>query len=360
VDAYLSKVIVIFFSFYVNILPTNFLFLENHPEDESSKHLDIPLATISEARLYRSNNDKTLSISSAGSSSRTRQHHPSFVSTTPPNTQRQSSIDISSSILSSSTIKDRSSHFSLLEFDSSLSENDRKKFDDIRQYVPDEFDQLLPTLLKLGVVLWPTRFFDSNEQLTNKETKQRRLLITILEKDHYVSQHQHHLHRLYGSVLPHNDILKKNHLLRENLSFQGQLSLLSAYRDEIEAELTKKIQHWRCIPMKAIRTNYIDELNHRSSLMNKHKLHQSYSNIYQLTIDELYSLTLPDKIDQQWQRKSLVKIIEQGMNILDQARKISLSNIGNDCDFQRQDLVRTFKRWLYLWSTLYTEDKCLR
>ncbi len=290
---------------------------------------------------------------------------------------RPPSAETSISPRSISTIKDPPLTLSSLELNTSLSESDRKKFDDVRQQVPEEFELLLPTLLKLGVVLWPKKLFDNNPQLTMKERRQRQRLTTIIEKDQEDSHRQRHLKRLYGTVLPHDDVSRKQFFLKENLSLQGQLSLLAVYRDAIESELTRKIQNWRSIPMRGLRTSLTDEtssINRSSIISNTFQAKQKFlqgissrrskaeSNISQLTNEELFSLTLPDQIDNQWQRKSILKIIQQGMNILDQARKLSQIDVlhqDEDLDLNGHEIVRTFKRWLFLWSTLFTEDKYL-
>ena len=245
-----------------------FFFLGNNNEDEATDIHSTHLASILGARLYRSGSTKTLSTSSVTSLSVPRTRYSSFVSNAPSISQH---IEAGTTITSSSSIRrDRSINFSSLEYDSSLSEYDQNKFDAIRLQIPDEFEQLLPILLKLGVILWPKKFFNNHEQLTTKESKQRDRLLTILEKDQENFQRQRQLQCLYGNVLPNSDILHKHQSLRENLSFQGQLSLVAAYRDEIENELTKKIQHWRSIPMKTMRTSLSEMTNstpHYSSIL---------------------------------------------------------------------------------------------
>ncbi|CAF0964916.1 unnamed protein product [Rotaria sp. Silwood1] len=358
-----------------NLSPIHETQSENNNTNELLNKNGIHSTPIVKPKFYPSINNKALSISTVTSSSTAGSRTASFLPTTSSVDHRTTSIDNSSSIISSSIMKYRLSNLSLLEFNTSLSDIDKKKFNDIREHVPEEFEQLLPTLLKLGIIVWPKKFFDKKEQLTLKEIRQRQNLISIIEKDEQNSKRQHYLQNLYGNILPHDDILHKHHLLRENLSFHGQLSLLETYRDEIENLLTKKIPYWKSIPMKSIRTNFNDEinsLNHSlvipATIRAKNKFFQaivprktkSFSNIYSLTNDELFSLTFPDKIDNQWSRTILGKIIEQGMEILDQVRKLSqpsLLNQYDQCDLKDQAIVRKFKQWLFLWSTLYTEEK---
>ncbi|CAF1323655.1 unnamed protein product [Adineta steineri] len=356
-------------------IPSKSFDSENKDELKLSPVHNNHFVSTTEAKFYRSaSSNKTLSIASTTSSVSSRLRQPRFVPPSSPAYQYQASSDRSSiAFTNTSSVKEQTLYLSALEYDSSLSESDRKKFDEILRLIPDEYEQLLPTLLKLGIVIWPKKLFDNNEQLTLNEKKQRDRLITIIDKDQEESQRQRYLQRLYGNVSSVDDILHKQHLIRANLSFEGQLSLLEAYRDAIEIELVKKIPNWKSIPMRILRPSLIDETGSigRTSILGttlqaKQKFLQRTSlrkpkinsNVYQLTYEETFSLGLPDKIDDQWQRKSLVKIIEQGMNILDQIRKLSL-NQDEDSDFNGHQIVRTFKRWLFLWSTLFIENKCL-
>ncbi|CAF1362983.1 unnamed protein product [Adineta steineri] len=357
-------------------IPSKSFDSENKDELKLSPVHNNHFVSTTEAKFYRSASiNKTLSIASTTSSVSSRLRQPRFVP--PPSSpayQYQASSDRSSiAFTNTSSVKEQTLYLSALEYDSSLSESDRKKFDEILRLIPDEYEQLLPTLLKLGIVTWPKKLFDNNEELTFNEKKQRDRLITIIDKDQEDSQRQRYLQRLYGNVSSVDDVLHKQHLIRANLSFEGQLSLLEAYRDAIEIELVKKIPNWKSIPMRILRPSLLDETGSigRTSILGttlhaKQKFLQRTSlrkpkmnsNVYQLTYEETFSLGLPDKIDDQWQRKSLVKIIEQGMNILDQIRKLSL-NQDEDSDFNGHQIVRTFKRWLFLWSTLFIENKCL-
>ncbi|CAF1374879.1 unnamed protein product [Rotaria sordida] len=347
---------------------------ENNNQNELLNNDGTHSVSMSKPKFYRSNSNNTLSISTVTSPSIASSRISSFLPATSSIYHHNTSMDNSSSIMSSLTIKYHVLNLSLLEFNISLSEFDKKKFNDIREQIPEEFEQLLPTLFKLGIVLWPEKLFDKKEQLTLRELRLRENLISIIEKDQQNSKRQDYLENLYGNFLSHDNILQKHHLLRENLSFQGQLSLLETYRDEIENLLTKKIHYWISIPMKSNRINFNDEINsisHSSYISTifrtKNKFLQPialrktnrYSNIELSTYDELFSLTLPDQIDNQWSRKLLAKIIEQGMNILDQVRKLpqpSLLNQYDHCNLKEQEIVRKFKQWLFQCSTLYTEE----
>ncbi|CAF2935806.1 unnamed protein product [Rotaria sp. Silwood2] len=358
-----------------NLTPIHEIQSENNNDDNSLNNDDPYLTSILKPKFNRSLSNKSLSVSTATSPTIAGSRISSFLSTTSSSDHRTTSMDNTSSIISSSTIKFRVSNLSLLEFNTLLSECDKKKFNFIREQVPVEFEQLLPALFNLGVVLWPNKLFNKKEQLTVKEMRQRQNLISIIEKDQQNSKRQRYLHSLYGDILPLDDILHKHHLLRENLSFQGQLSLLETYRDEIEYLLTKKIQYWKSIPMKSNRTSFTDDASsinqflsipttartkNKSFELNSSRKTKPYSNMYSSTNNEVFSLILPDKIDDQWPRIILVKILEQGMDILDQVRKLPQSSLSNQYDyrdFKEEEVVQTFKRWLFLWSTLYTEEK---
>ena len=243
--------------------------------------------------------------------------------------------------------------------------------DIICQKVPDAFQVLLPISFKLGVILWPAKLFNNKEQLTVNEIRQRQYLISIIEKDRQDSERELYLQHLYGNILSNADTLSQHHQLRESLSLQGQLSLIEAYRDEIENELTKKIPNWKSIPMKLIRTSLTNVTNPRYRLSfinstfqakkrflrnNSSRNIQSHLNTDRFDSNELFSFTTSNEIDRQWKRKFLVKIIEQGMNILDETRKLSPHLLSNYDDVKGHEIVRRFKQWLFLWSTLYIQE----
>ncbi|CAF3408385.1 unnamed protein product [Rotaria socialis] len=360
----------------LNLTPVNTPRSENNSKHELLDNGGTHSPTTGKVKLHRTDINRTLSVSTVTSSSlATRLYGSPVLPVVPSIYHRASSIDNSASITSSSTVKYRLLHLWLLDLNASLSECDKKKFDDIREQVPDEFEQLLPALLKLGVLAWPKKIFDQSEQLTAQEMSLREDLISIIEKDKQNLRRQHHLQHLYGSVAPFDNVLHKNSSLRECLSFQGQLSLLEAYRDEIEKLLTKKIQYWISIPSKSSQASFLDETSslYRSSTISstwraKTKFLQTISsrktrlnkNADPSMPDESLSLIVPDTIDYQWKSKLLAKVIEQGMDILDQVVQLpqsSLSNQYDDTDLKGQEIARKYKRWLYLWSTLYTEEQ---
>ncbi|CAF4013411.1 unnamed protein product [Rotaria magnacalcarata] len=360
----------------LNLAPVNSPQSENNSKHELLDNDGTHSPTISKVNLHRTAIGRALSVSTVTSSSlATRSYGSSVLPVVPSIYHRAPSIDNSASITSSSTVKYRLLNLWLLDLNASLSECDQKKFDDIREQVPDEFEQLLPALLKLGVLTWPKKIFDQNEQLTVQEMKLREDLILIMEKDKQNLKRQHHLQHLYGSVVPFDNVLHRDSSLRECLSFQGQLSLIEAYRDEIEKLLTKKIQHWISIPSKSSQTSFLDETSslYRSSISSntwraKAKFLQTISsrktrlnkNADPPMPDESFSLIAPDKIDYQWKSKLLAKVIEQGMDILDQVIQLPRSNLSNqydDIDLKGQEIARKYKRWLYLWTTLYTEEQ---
>ena len=345
-----------------------------------SRSYYIPIGATTETTLYRSANNRTLSISSVASSSIAPSRCSSFssnmVSEHPHAPSIISSIEPPPSSLSL-TNKDR---LTSLEYDSSLSEFDRKKLDDIRQLIPDEFEKLVPTLIKLGVIIFPKKFLENDkEEMSTKQLIERHRLISLIKKDEENREHQLYLEQIYGSVLPKDNVNHQYRLLRESLTFHGQQALLSAYKDEIERELNKKIKHWKLIPMQSMKTtfsenSYSTNKSNPSQVRKKSvKISSSIKSSTDVSITSNYQLSeilLPDRIDIQWQRKSIVNIIEQGIDLLDKIRDLPatmLPNISsnelfiqdNIHDINKQNIVKAFKRWLFLWSTLYSEDKCI-
>jgi hypothetical protein len=358
-----------------NILPN----ISAETTDKKSKSICMPTAPTTETTLYRSANDRTLSVSTVASSYIAPSRHSSFSSNIFIERQHApsmiSSIEGPPSIISLPN-KDR---LSSIEFHSSLPEFDRRKLDDIRQLVPDEFETLLPTLIKLGVIIFPKIFLENNnQQMTTKQLIERHRLILLIEKDREKHEHERYLEHLYGSVLPKDNINQKYQSLREALSFHGQQALLSAYKDEIERELNKKIKYWRSIPMQFVKTNLSEysyttnksnTLKMRKKPVKKNSSIKSSTNLSLTSNYQLSDISFPDQIDIQWHRKSIVNIIEQGMNLLDKVRDLPstiLPNISSNelfiqdtiYDINKQNIVKAFKRWLFLSSILYNEDKC--
>ncbi|CAF4024946.1 unnamed protein product, partial [Rotaria sp. Silwood1] len=102
-----------------------------------------------------------------------------------------------------------------LELNKSLSEIDRKKFDDIRQLVPDEFENLVPTLIKLGVIIIPKKFLEINtEDMSGKDLMERHRLISLMKQYDDNIKHNEYIENLYKSI-SNNDIINNNKLLRE-------------------------------------------------------------------------------------------------------------------------------------------------
>ena len=230
--------------------------------------------------------------------------------------------------------------FAFVELHSSLSEDDRKRLDEIRQQIPDEFERFLPTFLRLGLVLWPKQFFNEEKQLTSQQIRQRDHFLDILEADRRDEQEHQQLQRLYGGISATRREMNP-HLLRENLSHQGQLSLVAAYRDEIERELTAKIRYWKFIPMKPLRDNLSDD-----------SLRVSFFQPNSKKTKKPPMIIVTDKLDEQWQRKVFGKIIERGMNILDDVRNVREHN-----DPREEQIIRAFKRWIFLWTTLFQDEQ---
>ncbi len=329
-----------------------------------TQRLNNPTETI----LYRSPINRTLSFST--SPSVTSSHRWSLSSNLINLRQRNTSSIKSSSINTSSTTN--KARFSSLEFNSSLSEIDRKNLNDIHQIIPDEFEKLVPILIKLGLIYFPKKFFQNNyqeEEMTTQELIERHRLFSLIKKDQENIQYKYYLQRLYGN----DNIHYEQQLLRETLSFQGQLALIETYQDQIERELNNKIKFWKKIPMISITNNYSEysySTNRSAFGQNSFRIRkksiQSNSSIksnidLQSTIDQnSFQILIPDHIDKQWKRKSIVIIIEQGIILLDKVRSLSTSNQqfiqDNIYDINQLNIVKEFKRWVFLWSTLYQQD----
>ncbi|CAF2745152.1 unnamed protein product [Rotaria sp. Silwood2] len=348
-----------------------------------------PQTLITDSRLYRSSNNDVLSLSTKISSSSltplTRSRQSSFSSNVHFERERErertssivSSIESTPSYILSSINKDR---LCSLELNSSLSEIDRKKFDDIRQLVPGEFENLVPILIKLGVLIIPKKFFEiNNEDISGKDLIERHRLISLIKQYEDNIKHKEYIEYLYRST-SYDNYIYNNYLLRDKLSYKGQLALLSAYKDEIERELNKKIQHWKSISIENNRTNlseYSYSTNRSSFISNSYQIRKksiknSLSSIKSskdlLLTNNNYLLTikLPDNIDQQWLNKSIAHSIEHSMILLDKIRSLSSNdfiNIPYDYLFIQQniyqknqiDFVKSYKQWLLLCSILYTE-----
>lgn len=150
-------------------------------------------------------------------------------------------------------------------------------------------------------------------------------------------QYKTNLEHLYGSVL------SDNQLLRESLSFDGQLALIHAYQDQIERELNQKILSWKTSSFRK------KSLQNNSSIKsNEHFLVKIDRNLFK----EYFQ---PKQFDQQWQRKIIPFIIEQGFILLDQIRSLPSNILSND-DINQINLVKAFKQWTFLWSNLYKKQ----
>lgn len=303
------------------------------------------LVRLRNPRVQQRNNAQRMSLSSTKSSStdlRSSIHSP-FVFSTGVVRFRTQSMDLPESVTGSTSSKDRMKIPStFLHFHPSFNEFDRKKIEEIRQQLSDDFDEYLPILIRLGILCLSESFFHPR----GKEWRQREHFIDILEKDYRNEQHQHHLERIFSLSCFGKDLSISMNRLRENLSHQGQLSLLAAYRDEIENEFNKKIRSWKSIRMKSMFFSSIDESSSRLKKFPKIISQEEFPSIYR-----------PDQFDSQWKRKLIGFIIEQGMKILDEVRNLPV--IRSSSDQQNvivEELVRKFKRWIFIWFTLFNED----
>jgi hypothetical protein len=101
----------------------------------------------------------------------------------------------------------------------------------IRQIIPDQFENLIPILYKLRIIIIiiiPKIFIQmNNSQLTNKQFIEPQIFILLMKKDQEYILHKRYLEHLNGTLLSEDNY----HSLREYLSFQGQLALLTIYKD---------------------------------------------------------------------------------------------------------------------------------
>ena len=314
---------------------------ENRPKTLTNRIPDHHPVPLIDAHLHRTASPKPLSMSSTRSSS-TR--HASFVSHSYHVRFRTNSIEIPESSTGSSISKDRTTNLlTFLKFDSSLNESDQKKIEDIYHQLPEDFEEYLPTLIRLGVVHLQSKFFDSK----GKDLQQRQRLMKIFQTQNEEQHQQRRRRRLFATSSPsQQENPRSGRLLRDNLSLQGQYSLLATYRDEIETELNKKLRLWKNISMRPIFPNPIDSTINTSNEV--------------LSQDRIFSTLRPNQFDSQWKRRFLGKIIERGMKILDQVRHLPSTNStktnSDQSDKEEEEVVRTFKRWIFLWFSLFPEE----
>ena len=206
----------------------------------------------------------------------------------------------------------------------------------------------------MGVIIIPKKFFQiNNEAITQKELIERHRLILLLKHDEERVQRQRYLDCLYGSVLLKDNIDHEDKLLRESLSLHGQLALLAAYKDTIEGELNENDKCWKSIPIQSNGINSFDcpyhafkSLAGSDSFRTKRKSNQTHSSIKSdtdlslTTNNYLLKISLPDQIDKQWQRKSIVHVIEQGMDLLDIMRSLSSIKLLNIYLFPSEQLIQ--------------------
>lgn len=336
----------------------------NETTNNPSKYIYNRSASITDTNLYRSSYNRSLSISTRSSLSPTNSRRSSLLSNRVIKQINTPSI-ISSCGTNSSINK---TQLPSLELNVLLDENDRKKLNKIHRLIPEEFEKLVPILFKLGLIIVPNYFFGDNqnyEQLTTKQLIERHYFISLIKKYEERLQHKIYLEHVYGNSLFYQN---NNHLLREILSYKGQLALINCYQDEIEYELNKKIPLWKTISLISIRDN-VSEYSYstkRSSLITN----PSKYNKQALSIQTNISLSLnkddqllANQIDNQWKRKSIPFFIEQGFILLDRIRLLVVP-IFSDISSEQLNIhqnnqinfVQAFKRWVFLWSTLYEQD----
>ncbi|CAF0935616.1 unnamed protein product [Adineta steineri] len=323
----------------------------NGPSRNNVRRIGITI----ESTLYRSGISRAISMSTIDPSS-------------PPNSRRPSIsvnlyIDqenlppIVSSPLPSPNVSSKD-HYCSLKLNCLLPDTDKKQINHIRQMIPDGFEKLVPVFVKLQVLIVPESFLEINKhRLTNKQLIERCRLIISMRKDEHCILYQQHVQRLYG-----NGQLDNN----STLSYEGQLTLLETYKDQIEYELNKRIKHWNSIPMisSTAKTNTPDHVSLSDRLSSNQKSSKNNHLIRLNSDDDLLNISTSDNLDYQWKKKSVVFVIEKGMDLFRKVTSLSFSVLTNihsneqhtTPESYKQNLVKEFKQWLYLWSTLYTND----
>ncbi|CAF0830306.1 unnamed protein product [Didymodactylos carnosus] len=129
-------------------------------------------------------------------------------------------------------------YFNFLQYNDKLSDRDQLKLNEIRDKTPSEFEQLLPTLIKYGIIR-SDKLLSYNDNNINK-----RNFLTLIKNEYERIEHKKYLERLYGSV-----ILDHRKQLKNALTFTGQYSLLNCYKDEIIRELELRVKNWQEIEL---------------------------------------------------------------------------------------------------------------
>ncbi|CAF0950289.1 unnamed protein product [Adineta steineri] len=333
-------------------------YLPNPRWNGPSRNNDRPPRGITiESMLYRSRQPRAISMSTINPSSAPNSPRPS-ISIDFHIEQENLPPIISSPLPSPSPNILSKDHYCSLELNCLLPANDKKLINLIRQIIPDGFEQLIPVFIKLQVLIVPDMFLEINKQrLTYKQLSERCRLIILMRRDEHCILYQQYVQRLYG-----NGQLDNN----STLSYEGQLSLLETYKDQIEYELNKRIKHWNSIPMisSTTKTNTPDHVSLSDRLSSNQKSSKNNHLIRLNTDDDLLNISTSDNLDYQWKQKSVVFVIEKGMDLFRKVTSLSFSVLTNihsneqhtTHESYKQNLVKEFKQWLYLWSTLYTND----
>ncbi|CAF1509333.1 unnamed protein product, partial [Didymodactylos carnosus] len=220
---------------------------KNHDEDEEIIPLyqkRLSLAPLYAPRLRRSSNP-AMSVSTAASRSSityipsvSKYSRPSLSSTSYASTDGDYASSDTDTIVSKPSVASRRKYFNLLQYNDKLSDEDHLKLEEIRDKTPDEFEQLLPTLIRYGVISSDTLLSDDEHNIN------KRRLLSIIKDDNEQIEHKRYLEHLYGSV-----IVDHKKQLRNALTFTGQYSLLNCYKDEIARELELRVKNWQQIKL---------------------------------------------------------------------------------------------------------------
>lgn len=321
------------------------------------------ILAMKEARFFRSNAHRTLSISTISESSFSLKD--SDLLDPPPSSVSSFETFVSASDQSLLT---KSIRLRILEYHHLLSFIDQKKLNEIREELPEEFDQLLPQLIQLGVVQCPKKFLETNsrERFTEDEIRQGEHFCSLIVNAYRTRKKRDLLHQLYSSDLIRHDIHHRADSLRQSLSFQGQMSLLRTYEDQIERELNRHVPSWKSIPIDLRSSSTGSSSSSSSSTTKTKRTTNSIKtkasknskvtfewNVQQLfdhrrdDFEYLLQISSIDQFDEQWNEKIIVQLIEQGMYLFDQVTV--LANYNHQCNPSEQTnkyrIVQAFKRW---------------
>ena len=359
-------------SVHLNAYVSRWLGRNQSSREVSHEHGDHSVILgMKEARFFRSDTHRTLSISTISESFSSLKDS-DLVDPPPPSlvSSLETFVSASDHSLSKKSIRLR-----ILGYHYLLSLIDQKKLNEIREDLPEEFDQLIPQLIEFGVVQCPKKFLEKNsrERFTEDEIRQGEHFCSLIVNAHRTKTRKDFLQRLYSSDLIRHDIHHQADSLRQSLSFQGQMSLLKTYEDQIERELNRHVSSWKSIPLdlrspstgssssssSSTTKRTMNTIKTKSTKNSKVTFEWNIQKVFDHRRDDyeyLLQISSMDQFDEQWNEKIIVQLIEQGMDLFDQVTV--LSNYNQQCNpieqANKYRIVQAFKRWSRLNRILFS------